>query len=55
MKNNSFVFLSEHFQFLEVKFSIFLNGQVFVMEPSHLELHCLLVCGNERVKEARHF
>ena len=27
------VFLSEHFQFLEVKFSIYLNRRVFVMDP----------------------
>ena len=26
-------FLSENFQFLEVKFSIYLNRHVFVMEP----------------------
>ena len=30
MKNNR-VFLSEIFQFLEVNFSIYLNGRVFVM------------------------
>ena len=30
MKNMSF-FLSENFQFLEVKFSIYLNRRVFVM------------------------
>ena len=30
MKNNSF-FLLENFQFLEVKFSIYLNRRVFVM------------------------
>ena len=30
MKNISF--LSEHFQFLEVKFSIYLNMRVFVMK-----------------------
>ena len=29
MKNR--VFLSENFQFLEVKFSIYLNGLVFIM------------------------
>ena len=27
------VFLSENFQFFEVKFSIYLNRHVFVMEP----------------------
>ena len=31
MKNISFFFLSENFQFLEVKFSIYLNRHVFVM------------------------
>ena len=31
MKNNR-VFLSENFQFLGVKFSIYLNRHVFVME-----------------------
>ena len=37
------IFLSVNFQFLEVKFSIYLNRRVFVMacyEPSHLDLHC---------------
>ena len=29
------VFLSENFQFLEVKFSIYLNRRVFVMENTH--------------------
>ena len=31
-KNNIRVFLSENFQFLEVKFSIYLNRCVFVMK-----------------------
>ena len=31
MKNNRVFFLSENFQFLEVKFSIYLNRRVFVM------------------------
>ena len=30
-------FLSENFQFLEVKFSIYLNRRVFVMISSHLK------------------
>ena len=30
--NNIKVFLSENFQFLEVKFSIYLNRRVFVMK-----------------------
>ena len=30
MKNNR-IFLSENFQFLEVKFSIYLNRRVYVM------------------------
>ena len=45
------VFLSENFQFLEVKFSIYLNRRVFIMISSiptlitldahnELELHC---------------
>ena len=34
MKNIS-VFLSEKFQFLEIKFSIYLNRRVFVMEDSN--------------------
>ena len=33
------VFLSENFQFLEVKFSIYLNRHVFVMLQSYA--HCL--------------
>ena len=32
MKNISFIFLSENFQFLEVKISIYLNRHVFVMQ-----------------------
>ena len=32
------VFLSENFQFLEVKFSIYLNRLVFVMQP-FMKLH----------------
>ena len=35
MKNISF-FLSENFQFLEVKFSIYLNKRVFVMKMSFI-------------------
>ena len=31
MKNIRVVFLSENFQFLEVKFSLYLNRRVFVM------------------------
>ena len=31
MKNITVLFLSENFQFLEVKFSIYLNRRVFVM------------------------
>ena len=33
-----FFFLSENFQFLEVKFSIYLNKRVFVMKkgPGHI-------------------
>ena len=33
---NSRVFLSENFQFLEVKFSIYLNLRVFVMQTTTL-------------------
>ena len=36
MKNISF--LSENFQFLGVKFSIYLNSCVFVLSPMHLHL-----------------
>ena len=45
-------YLSEKFQFLEVKFSIHLNRRFFVMadpdQTSDLGLHCLLrpVCPN---------
>ena len=35
------VFLSENFQFLEVKFSIYLNGRVFVMDSRSM---LLLLC-----------
>ena len=35
MKNNR-VFLSEYFQFLEVKFSMYLNRRVFIMFSSKL-------------------
>ena len=38
MKNNR-VFLSENFQFLRVKFSIYLNRHVFVMDDSRISLH----------------
>ena len=38
MKNISF--LSENFKFLEVKFSIYLNGRVFVKAQSDLDLCC---------------
>ena len=31
-------FLSENFQFLEVKFSIYLNRRVFEMGPRHHEI-----------------
>ena len=56
MKNISF--LSENFQFLEVKFSIYLNRRVFVMlrkicliHPKHgtLELMCLLSLINVQI------
>ena len=34
-------FISEHFQFLEVKFSIYLNRRVFVMvRVTYLYFHC---------------
>ena len=36
------VFLSESFQFLEVKFSICLNRRVFVMIESFYMQHCSL-------------
>ena len=32
MKNIRFFFLCENFQFLEVKFSIYMNRRVFVMD-----------------------
>ena len=35
-------FLSENFQFLEVKFSIYLNRRVFVMESQIFILLCFL-------------
>ena len=43
MKNVSF--LSEHFQFLEVEFSIYLNRRVFVMDikVSFCSI-CFLIC-----------
>ena len=37
-------FLSENFHFLEVKFSTYLNGRVFIMEPSvfeSLKVYCI--------------
>ena len=37
MKNISF--LSENFQFLEVKFSIYLNRRVFVMRSMYIKPH----------------
>ena len=33
MKNISFFFLTENFQFLEVSFPIYLNRCIFVMVP----------------------
>ena len=43
MKNISVFFLSENFQFLEVKFSIYLNRRVFVMnlDATSLMRRCL--------------
>ena len=38
MKNIRF-FLSENFPFLVVKFSVYLNRRVFVMENVHLDVH----------------
>ena len=40
MKNKR-IFLSENFQFLEVKFSIYLNRHVFVMQLSLVYAVCL--------------
>ena len=39
MKNIRVFFLSENFQFLEVKFSIYLNRRVFVIFGSTLFAH----------------
>ena len=33
------VFLSEKFQFLEVKFSIYLNRHAFAMDSLHIRIH----------------
>ena len=48
MKNTR-IFLSENFQFLEVKFSIYFNRRVFVMwlfqDGSSVVVLCMCVCG----------
>ena len=38
------VFLSENFQFLEVKFSIYLNWRVFVMVGNAVSRHIDFFC-----------
>ena len=35
------VFLSENFQFLEVKFSIYLNRRVYIMDPLSARVPCI--------------
>ena len=41
-EKNIIVFLSENFQFLEVKFSIYLNRRVFVMDDPRI--FCMRRC-----------
>ena len=51
-------FLSENFQFLEVKFSIYLNRRVFVMEMEKLRLfvsQCLAIKGSILLKIRHYF
>ena len=36
------IFLSENFQFLEVKFSVYLNRRVFVMRLSAMRCHTIM-------------
>ena len=45
MKKSEF-FLSENFKFLEVKFSVYLNRRVFVMEMFQISMYstcCLII------------
>ena len=50
-------FLSENFQFLELKFSIYLNWCVFVMKPywnEHLSWVCTVGLSYEQLKQGLH-
>ena len=43
-KYEKYQFLSENFQFLEVKFSIYLNRHVFVMQTDHSAHVHIIIC-----------
>ena len=48
-KYDKYQFLSDNFQFLEMKFSIYLNKRVFVMDSSVFEsltFYCTILCNS---------
>ena len=53
MKKYQNNFLSENFPFLVVKFSIYLNGRVFVLNENYFDL-LYLTCGVSHIERPIH-